>query len=100
VQVSAKGHHQVVEDVQEGYLAILLAQHKEHSLQQIHELVEEVRVGQPSFSALQLVIQRQFGDASQVVGLQDEQKVKTLEAKDVVSMEHSLYFYVASMLIY
>ncbi|KAI8044093.1 hypothetical protein M5D96_000243 [Drosophila gunungcola] len=64
VYVSAEGHDQMVKDVQEGHLTILLSQHKKDRLQQIHEFVEEVRVGYPSLPVFVLVIQRQSGDAT------------------------------------
>lgn len=78
VQEAYVHHVYVVENVQERYLAILLSEYKEHSLQQIHELVEEVGVTEPTLPVLVLMIQRQIGYATEVIVARTKHEVHTL----------------------
>jgi len=71
-------HVHVVKNVQEGYLPILLSQDKEDSLQQIQQLIEEVRVGEPAFPSLVIVIWWQVADTSKVIVSGSEHKVDSL----------------------
>jgi len=71
-------HVHVMEDVQKGYLAILLSQHKEDRLQQIEQLIEEVRVRKPALPGLVLMIRRQVLDALKVIVSGSQHKVDSL----------------------
>jgi len=70
-QVSDGGHQNVVEHVQERYLHVLLAQHTEHGVQQVHNLVNVVSIANGALPILHGMILGQDGHASKVVRLED-----------------------------
>lgn len=51
-QVASSRHQDVMEDMHKGYLPVLLAEHKEEGIQQVHDLVDVVGVGDGAFPML------------------------------------------------
>jgi len=71
-QVSDGGHQHVVEHVQERYLHVLLAQHTEHGVQQVHNLVNVVSIANGALPILHGMILWQRPRSSSLQALLEE----------------------------
>lgn len=68
----------MMEDVQEGYLSVLFAEHKENGFHKVYEFVHQVQSANQTLSILIFVIHRQANNATDLVGFQDKQEVNSL----------------------
>lgn len=80
-QVSGGWHQDVVENVQKRYLRVLLAQHAEHGVKQVNDLVYVVGIADAALPVLQRMILLQDSHAAKVVRLEYQHEVVSLQKK-------------------